>query len=193
MRSYCARCGKQLIPGSSVGPFCLDCYVEMYKLLCVPEQVSFDYCKYCGAYRLGHRWQSGGELEEAVQLFIEEVARNVKPCRPEVKSFSVESVEPLTQPSWRTIYAIRYSIQIQGVDKPVFQTYRVEVRANPTICPTCKDIRGGEYNVLLQVRGIKPTELARLLRPLLDSSEQIQNSIVDIIEYSNGVDFLLLD
>ncbi len=194
MLGHCARCGRPLEEGRSVPPLCLECYVETTKLLCVPDRLDFDYCKYCGSMRLGHRWVEGGDLDEAsgryLRLYLEQ---RVTPCVDTVKGYRLASLTPLTEPSWRTIYSVVYEVELRGVDEPVRQEYRVEVRARPTICPMCKDARGGDYNVLLQLRGAEPSELARALEGLFNRSSQVVGSLVDIVELRNGVDMLLLD
>jgi len=162
-------------------------------LLCVPEKLFFDYCKSCGAVRIGYRWVEGGELPEAVQKYVEQVLASVKPCSSDVAAFALASATPLTVPSWRTIYLVKYRIELKGVDEVVEQSYRVEVRANPTICPMCKDARGGDYNVLLQIRGAPPAVLAEKLSGLFETSSQVTGSIIDIVEKRNGVDIMLLD
>ncbi len=193
MQGYCVVCGKPLVEGEHVGPFCLDCYVKTFKLLCVPEKIVFDYCKYCGSFRDGHRWLKGGELGDVVLRYARLALSSVKPCRSEVVGYRLEAVEPLTTPSWRTIIAAKYSISVSGVDRDVVQEYRVEVRANPTICPACKDVRGGDYSVVVQVRGANPGEVARAVERLLEENDRVRDSIVDIVEYRNGVDLLMLD
>ncbi len=193
MAGFCARCGRPLEPGRSVGALCLDCFVETTRLLCVPEKIFFDYCKSCGSIRIGYRWVEGGDLPEAVQRYVEHALASVKPCSSIVSGFSLVSATPLTVPSWRTIYLARYRVALKGVDEEVEQSYRVEVRANPTICPMCKDARGGDYNVLLQIRGAPPAVLAEKLSGLFEASSQVTGSIVDIVEKRNGVDIMLLD
>jgi nonsense-mediated mRNA decay protein 3 len=102
-------------------------------------------------------------------------------------------IKYLTVPSWRTKVLAVYEIKLKGVDKIVKQEYTIDVRANPTICPSCKNARGGDYEVLIQIRGAKPAEIASALEGLLEDDERIRNSIIDIIEYKNGVDMLVLD
>ena len=194
MERICARCGRVLRSGESVGAFCLGCYLETHRVLCVPEKISFEYCKQCGSIRLGYRWAEGGDLEVASTEFLKwYLVEKVAPCSGIVEYYGLESVEPLTVPSWRTIYRAMFKVRLRGVDTEVSVSYDVDVRAKPTICPACKDVRGGDYNVLLQLRGETPQRLATLLSPIIGKSSQIANSIVDIIEYDNGVDFLLLD
>jgi len=195
----CVRCGSPLVRGKSIGVVCLDCFVATHKLLCVPEKVFFDYCKHCGSIRLGYRWLEGGDLGEAVQRYVElyfSSKERVAVCsgfESYVVSFSFEEAVPLTVPSWRTLYRVVFNVLLRDVVEPVKVEYRVEVRARPTICPLCKDARGGDYNVLLQIRGAAPARLARVLENLFNSDSRVVGSIVDIVELSNGADILLLD
>jgi len=195
----CARCGRPLVRGMHVGAFCLECFLEVNRLLCVPERLVFDYCKYCGSVRIGHRWVEGGELPAALQRFVETYfsdSTRVRPCRGSgdtVTRYWFKEAVPLTAPSWRTMYRVVFGVQLQGVDSPVEQEYRVEVRASPSICPLCKDARGGDYNVLLQLRGVEPAKIAKALEALFNTNGQVVGSIVDIVELRNGADILLLD
>lgn len=194
MERICARCGRLLSEHESIGPLCLSCYLETYRVLCVPDRVNFEYCKHCGSIRAGHKWVEGGELDAASSKFLKwYLSERVTPCSNDVAEYSLVSVEPVTTPSWRTIYRATFSVKLRGIDSPASVQYSIDVRAKPTICPACKDVRGGDYSVLLQVRGETPKKLAELLSPVIEASNQIMGSIVDIIEYSNGVDFLLLD
>jgi len=195
----CVRCGRPLSAGASVGMLCVDCFISTYRLLCIPEKIFFDYCKYCGSVRFGHRWVEAGELSEAVNQYVTlyfSSTERVKVCdslRQYVEDYWFEEARPLTIPSWRTIYSVAFGFRLRGVDGPVRQEYRVEVRARPTICPLCKDARGGDYNVLLQIRGASPARIARALEKLFNSNSHVVGSIVDIIELNNGADILLLD
>lgn len=194
MERICARCGRLLSEHESIGPLCLSCYLETYRVLCVPDRVNFEYCKHCGSIRAGHKWVEGGELDAASSKFLKwYLSERVTPCSNDVAEYSLVSLEPVTTPSWRTIYRATFSVKLRGIDSPASVQYSIDVRAKPTICPACKDVRGGDYSVLLQVRGETPKKLAELLSPVIEASNQIMGSIVDIIEYSNGVDFLLLD
>jgi len=194
MERICVRCGRLLTQHENVGPLCLSCYLETRRVLCVPDRVSFEYCKHCGSIRVGYKWVEGGELDAASSRFLRwYLSERVTPCSSDVAAYSLVSVEPVTTPSWRTIYRVTFSVKLWGIDSTVFVQYSVDVRAKPTICQACKDVRGGDYNVLLQVRGETPKKLAEILSPVIEASSQIMGSIVDIIEYSNGVDFLLLD
>ncbi len=191
MRRFCVSCGK-IDDGTVpfIGSLCLDCYVKLNKLLCVPEKIEFEYCRFCGAVRIGYRWVEGGELYEASAKYAAEVLAKVKPCKPEVKSYELISLKPITEPSWLTTYQATYSIKLKDVDNVVEQTYVVKVKAIPSICPSCHMARGGDYNVLVQIRGRLGGEVARRLAEKLD---ELGTKVIDVVEKKNGVDILLED
>ncbi len=163
-------------------------------MLCVPERVQFEYCKACGSIRIGYRWVEGGELGDAIARFVETYfSTRVAPCGGIVEEHRLVAAEPLTLPSWRTIYRLTYALKLRGVDEEAEKSYRVEVRAIPSLCPACKDARGGDYHVLLQIRGVPSAVLAEKLAPLFESSSQVTGSIIDVVEKKNGVDIMLLD
>lgn len=193
MPGFCPRCGRPLDGGGFEG-LCLDCFLETRRLVCVPEKIVFDYCKQCGSVRLGHRWLPGGEVGEASAVYLEKLLEErLRPCTGLVEELWIEGIEPVTVPSWRTMYRVIVAARLRGYDGVVRQDYLVEVRANPTLCPLCKDARGGEYNVLLQIRGVSPAELAKRLEGLLNTNDQVLGSLVDLVEKRNGVDMFLLD
>ena len=191
MTLFCASCGRPYngtVP--FIGSLCLDCFVKLNRLLCVPEHVKFEYCRFCGAIRLGYKWVEGGELEEAVMKLASAVLSKVKPCRSEVKGYRLVELTPVTQPSWLTVVQAVYEVELAGVDTVVRQAYRVRVQAIPSICPSCHMARGGDYNVLVQIRGrITPELAARIGRKL----DELGGKVIDVVERDNGVDILLED
>ncbi len=187
---FCAYCGRHDDGRTPfIGSLCLECFVKLNKLLCVPGTVSFDYCRFCGALRLGYRWVEGGELGEAVIEYARRALSSVKPCRPEVRGYELVELKPVTVPSWRTVVRARYRVELEG-GVAAEQEYTVEVRANPSICPSCHMARGGDYNVVVQLRGRLPPEAARKLAEKLD---ELSAKVVDVVERDGGVDILLED
>ena len=191
MTLFCASCGRQYDGATPfIGSLCLDCFVKLNKLLCVPEHVKFEYCRFCGAIRLGYRWVEGGELEEAVIKSASAMLSKVKPCKSEVRGYRLVELTPVTQPSWLTVVTAVYEVELAGIDASVRQAYRVKVQAIPSICPSCHMARGGDYNVVVQIRGrITPELAARIGRKL----DELGGKVIDVVERDNGVDVLLED
>ncbi len=194
MANICARCGRPLEPGKHIGALCLNCFLETTKLLCIEPRLEFDYCKYCGSIRLGHRWVEGGDLEEAIRRFLEWYVReHVRPCTSIVREYRLVNMYAETSPSWRTLYRLAFSFILEGVDEYVEQSYSVTLYVRPTICPMCKDARGRDYNVLVQLRGVEPRRLAARLSTLFSNDSRVVESVIDIVELRNGADIFLSD
>ncbi|GEM_PF-1926958 len=195
--SFCIKCGVSFLEKPRIGYLCIDCYLDHKKPLCIQEKVEFDYCRICGAYKIGYKWYDGGELLDAIMEFVDkyysENGPGVEICDETLSSYTLENTILITEASWRTIVELVYSFTFTESEIKITMPYRVEVRAKPTLCPTCKNVRGGDYNVLVQLRGETPKNLAKILTRLFEKNRQISNSIVDIVELPNGVDIYLLD
>ncbi len=190
----CIRCGRVLGPSDPViDGMCLECFLEERRLADIPRRLEFEYCRSCGSLRYGYRWLEPLPLEEASRRYLElYLSERLKPAHPAVEEVRVVSLEPLHTPSWRTLYRVVVEARLRGVEEPVRQEYIVEVRAIPSLCPACKNDRGGDYNVLVQVRGRMDARLVEVLGRVLDS-ERVAPWVVDVVEEKRGVDILLRD
>ena len=190
----CIRCGRLLEPGEpSYDGMCLECFLEERRLADIPEKLEFEYCRSCGAIRYGHRWLDPLPLEEASRRYLElYLSERLRAAHPAVEELRVASIEPLYTPSWRSLYRVTVEARLRGLEEPVRQSYVVEVRAKPSLCPACKNDRGGDYSVLVQIRGRMTPELVETLGRVLDSG-RVAPWVVDIVEDKRGVDILLRD
>ncbi|HIP65331.1 MAG TPA: hypothetical protein EYH08_02230 [Pyrodictium sp.] len=193
---FCIRCGKPVSrAGHLVKGLCIDCFLEIHVRPKIPRKLEFEYCKSCGSIRIGYQWVPGGDIGEAILKFVREWFKLHPICSgiDGVKSCEVVDVKPVTVPSWRTVVDFVVEFLIEGVEEPVKHSYNVEVYARPTLCEQCKTIRGGDYNVLVQIRGKIDEELARIVDRIVEENEQIASNLVDIVEDKNGIDVFLLD
>ncbi|HIQ10913.1 MAG TPA: hypothetical protein EYH26_02925 [Pyrodictium sp.] len=193
---FCIRCGKPASQAKHlIKGLCIDCFLETHVKQRIPRRFEFEYCKSCGSIRIGYQWVSGGDVGEASLKFVEEWFKTHSICTgiSEIDGCKVVSVKPVTVPSWRTVVDVVIRFSIKGLEEFVDRSYRIEVYARPTICEQCRTIRGGDYNVLVQIRGRIDEELVRVVGKLVEGNEQIALSIVDVIEDKNGIDIFLLD
>ncbi|AEM39229.1 NMD3 family protein [Pyrolobus fumarii 1A] len=190
----CIRCGRRIAASEPViDGMCLECFLEERKLVEIPGRLDFEYCRSCGAIRYGYRWVEQLPLEEASRRYLElYLSERVKPAHALVEDVKIVNIEPLQYPSWRSVYRVVVEARLKGVEEPVRQEYVVEVRAVPSLCPACKNDRGGDYNVLVQVRGRIDAKLVEVLGRILDSG-RVAPWVVDIIEDKRGIDILLRD
>jgi nonsense-mediated mRNA decay protein 3 len=164
--------------------------METRDLVCIDENLSVDYCKFCGAIRVGHRWVPGGDFRDAIDNYVLHYLP-ARRCSDYVESYSILGHEYLTDPSWRSQLSINFKVKLRGFDKEIKLSKKVTIRLNPAVCPSCKMARSGDHKVLVRVRGAPVRELARSLLPVLDESANVAKSIIDIVEYKNGVDIYL--
>ncbi len=192
MARVCILCGRRtdkLIEG-----LCPDCYTKTHRLVELPARIEVDYCKYCGSYRYGHRWLPGGDPGEAARRFIERWGSEKPKPAPGIESYRLVGAEPETTPSWHTVFRLTYEARHRGCDARLTQELRVEVYMRPTICPSCKNFRGGDYDVVLQIRA--PASLmGDVYRELnrLAGDERITSSIIDYSETRRGLDLYMDD
>ena len=190
----CIRCGRPLAPEEPVlDGMCLSCFLEERRLAEVPRRLDFEYCRSCGSLRYGYRWLEPLPLEEASRRYLElYLSERLRPAHPAVEELRVASIDPIHIPSWRSLYRVVVEARLRGVEEPVRQEYVVEVRAVPSLCPACRNDRGGDYAVLVQIRGRLEPRVYHVLAEVLDS-ERVAPWVVDVVEDKRGVDILLRD
>ncbi len=188
----CILCGRANLGDKPfIGPLCIDCFLKRNKLLDLPERTSFDYCRSCGSARIGFRWVPTEDIEDASIKHLEYLVSTAK-THEVVERYTVRSITPLTKPSWHTLFRVRVAFTLKGVEEEVTQDYNIEVYARPSLCPACADAHGGDYNVLLQVRGEMRDKLQEILDRIFSSPRGWIN-LVDVVETKDGVDIYLRD
>ncbi|NPA04821.1 MAG: hypothetical protein GXO09_01820 [Crenarchaeota archaeon] len=192
MKKTCILCGKET--ETLIENLCPQCYLRTHRLLDIPERIEVEYCKYCGAYRYGHKWLPGGEPGEAAKSFIEKWGSEKPKPLVRLSSYRLVEARPETTPSWHTVFTLTYEADLEEAGVRLRQGYRVELYLRPTICPSCKNARGGDYDVVLQIRA--PTSLLREVYSELNrlsSDERVVGSIVDYAETRRGLDLYMDD
>ena len=193
---FCIRCGKPASQAKHlIKGLCIDCFLEIHVKPRIPRRLEFEYCRSCGSVRIGYQWVAGGDVGEAALRFVKEWFKLHSMCSDVdgVNGCEIVGVKPITVPSWRTVVDVVIKFSVEGLEEPVERSYTVEVYARPTLCEQCKTIRGGDYNVLVQIRGKIDEELAYVVGRLVEENEQIASNLVDVVEDRNGIDILLLD
>ena len=189
MARTCARCGVEssvLIRG-----LCPRCFAEVYGVARLPGEVRVEVCRYCGAVRLGHRWvPSGGTFEGALEAVLDWLSRGLKRVEPLV-GVELAGYRLLTQANWTT----RLVVRLRGrtpEGAAVEAEAPLTVRLVPSICPRCKTVVSGEYQVLVQVRAGRRWrgELGRLVEEAI-ARAGVGGDVIEVIEGRDGVDAYL--
>ncbi len=187
----CVICGRPndgSIP--FIGSICVNCLVNRVKLVDIPERIEIPMCRSCGRVRLGFKWFNVSDFNQAGIKAINYFFVRSKHSEL-VRKVEIKEIVPLTVPSWRTIYSVILSIRFQEIDKDFTQTIRIEVLLRPTLCPQCSNLHGGDYNVLIQLRGDVDINEALNLLEHLHPDDALK--VVDVVEANNGANIYLLD
>lgn len=192
----CIRCGR-INDGSMhfIDNMCIECYAKERKLLCVSPEVKVLYCRVCGAIKTGHKWIDGGDIREAIEKFIKDYFIDViKPCSDQIRDYKLSSFHFVTEPSWRTRVKLYFEILINNLDTPITQDYNVIIRLVPSLCAVCHMFRGGDYNVLVQLRGLGADSLYNIIEEILSKNTSIAQRTIDILDRGKkGLDILFYE
>ncbi len=188
MTRFCIYCGKEHTSSNPVvDGVCLECRLKRGEIISVDrKELRIDFCKVCGAVRIGHKWVETRSFEEALETIAYEVLpRHIKRGLG-VEELGIGGYELVTKASWRTIVRIYVKGKYGGAGftSPVdFVVY-----LNPVKCPRCIMVESGEYEAVLQIRGISRRELEKVLAKEFSRDERLRNDLVDVIENENGLD-----
>ncbi len=188
MTRFCIYCGAESTPDNPViDGVCLRCRIKRGEIVRLKKRMlRYELCKICGNIRVGYRWRNTHGFEEAISLLVyEEIPKYIEPG-PGVTDLRITGFEYITEPNWRT----RVKVNLSGLyGGAVFNTsVEVVILFTPVKCPRCKMIESGEYEALLQIRGIEKHRLNEFLRREFDADPRLGNDLVDVIETDRGVD-----
>ncbi len=192
----CIKCGRPndgTVP--FIGPLCAECYFETHEPLCVPRILRIPMCKSCYAVKVGYRWEPSSGFSDALERIVPTVLeRSVKPCTDIVKEYRLLSLKPVSKPSWRVVVETVYAIQLAITDSVFEKSFETIVYFEPTLCPVCKDYRGGEYNAVVQLRGFKDfVEIGKEVERIVMRNERVAANLLDIVYAKDGIDLYFYD
>ncbi len=186
---FCIKCGRTNTP--LIEGMCPSCWLEENKLVDVPRVLEADYCRFCGSVRIHGKWLNTYDMGEAVLKVVDAYTKDVKPSKQIIESIKVESIEFVTQPSWRTIVKLIVSAKIRELT--LTSSYDVEVRLKPSICPRCIMRRSGDYEALIQIRASRKqlSKLRRIVKVVEKHlTDDIAHDIVNVVDNGNRIDVL---
>ena len=187
MARVCPRCGRET--SIVIDGLCPQCYAETRGIVRLPSRVNARICRYCGSVWLGGKWIPAGSFEDAVRLVAE---RAVSQARrdPGFERVSISGLRYETLPNWRTL--VELDIEGFAGDIRAVQRVSLEIRLEPSICPVCKTRVSGEYDTVLQIRGLRPAGLDPGMVEELVIGESLRlglaRQLVDVIRHKSGVD-----
>jgi len=180
---FCASCGKRselLIRG-----LCPECFARHYGVVRgLESRWRFEVCRFCGRVRVGGRWVEAGSFHAILETVVPYIVGRLRPVEP-LEFVSLEEWEAITEPDWRTRLVLRLAATYQGLRVTLHAETAVELE--PSICPICEVRQSGEYDTVVQLRGLPSEELRRLTEQALQES-MIWESLVDVVESRDGID-----
>jgi nonsense-mediated mRNA decay protein 3 len=188
LTKYCIYCGAEDSPDNPVvGGVCLRCRIKRGEVVVVEErEFRIDLCKVCGAVRIGYKWVDTHGFEDALREVVYSILAHKAKPGPGVSSLEIDSYELVTHASWRTIVRVYYK-GLYGGKEFVYPVDYV-VYFNPTKCPRCRMIESGEFEAVVQIRGVDKRVLEKALEKVFNRDKRLRQDLVDYIEVSNGVD-----
>ncbi len=187
MSKICANCGREtniLIKG-----LCPKCYVKNYGIIQLPLRGEFEICKYCGSVRVGNKWIQVNSFQQAIETIIQYlIKKSIKQASHKEQIFTNISLARITYntlPNWRTHITLDITAETHGY--PVTETKNIIIQLKPTICPVCKIRVSGEYDTVLQIRGIYDPETLEEQIYLTILEQGLGKSFVDLIRTKDQI------
>lgn len=180
---FCAACGKRsevLIRG-----LCPECFARRYGVVRgLESRWRFEVCRLCGRVKVGGRWVEAGGFDAALEAVVPYIAGRLRPVEP-LELVSLEGWDAITEPDWRTRLVLKLAASYRGSRVTLHAETAVEF--DPSICPLCGVRQSGEYDTVVQLRGLPAGELRRLAERALQES-RAWDSLVDVVESRDGID-----
>lgn len=188
MTRFCIYCGAEDTPDNPVVEgVCLRCRIKRGEIIeQVKKEIRVDFCKVCGAVRIGYKWIDTNGFNEALhQIVYNQLKELVKPGIG-VDDLRIDGYELVTSASWRTVVRV-YFRGIYGGKEFVYPLDFI-VYLNPTKCPRCKMIESGEFEAVVQIRDVHVKDLEKALEKIFSRDKRLRQDLVDYIEVKNGID-----
>ncbi len=192
----CPRCGRS--DRSFIGALCVNCYVEVYGVASIPENLDLTYCKTCGSYKLQGQWVEGSEdprdtVREYAYIVL---SQKLKPTTF-IEEAWIEEVDVLENVPGE-VMNVKVSIAGRSGSTVASESRIVKVKVNIATCPSCsRKLSKTGYTAIVQVRpvigGLEEGIRRRLERFLSKQEARVRSSIISIERVGNGFDILVED
>jgi nonsense-mediated mRNA decay protein 3 len=199
-KRVCPRCGR--LTDEFIGPLCKDCYVKEYGVAQIPSQITFTYCKLCGAYKYQGRWYPGlGTIKDTLKEYIFIMLTNkIKPTQY-IEEAWIKDVELLEEKDTNSLKTVRALIEVKGRSGNVEVSERkiVNVILSPTLCPRCLSKRSKSgFEAIIQIRGLMERlddKLKNIIMNFIKNEiePKFKDSIIEVKNVKEGLDMTVYD
>jgi len=182
----CPGCGRQ--GGVRIRGLCIQCFIREYVVPGLPDRLTGEVCRRCGSVRMGGRWSSPSyTLEEAVSKFLSHAIGRLKISSGQV-NVSITAYELETKPDWTTKIKVELTGTLEGEQAVAHKL--LTIRLEPSVCPRCTIYASGEYDTVIQVRGIDAGKAMEILRMILENSP-LAGDVIEVAPVKRGIDVYL--
>ncbi len=188
MARFCIYCGTT---GDKENPVingvCLRCRLKRKELVSLKKKsIKVSYCKICGAIKVGYKWVDTSGFEDAISFIINNIVKELLIPGSGVSDIKITGFNLKTMASWRTVV----EIDIMGsYGETVFQDREeVVIYLDPVKCPRCIMYNSREFEAVVQIRGVDPSVINRVIVEELNLDNRICRDLIEAIEVAKGID-----
>jgi len=188
---FCIYCGvEDTSENPVVDGVCLNCKLKRGELVKADaREYRFDLCRVCYSVRISYKWFEASDFSEALSIVVENyLVERVKPGIG-VEKLEYAGYELVTAPSWRTALRLYFKIVYGG--REAVAPLDVVVSFNPVKCSRCRMHDSGEYEAVVQLRGLSNEEFTSILNTALKHHSKLIEGVIEIASVKNGIDVYL--
>ena len=190
-RRFCVRCGSEEGPGNPIiDGLCLKCFVKERSIIKLPNIIRIIICPLCGSvYYKGSWTKLGNDLGEVLEYLINNYY--LTSGRSTVyDGFTDVSVEVINIDEGKVYLSVKGTYK--GTE--ISHEYAVSIKVVRRLCPKCAKVRGRHFEAVVQIRSEVPIrpEVVERISLVLSRMRGLEDNIVEVKEYRDGVDIKLL-
>ncbi|MCD6428624.1 MAG: hypothetical protein J7L12_03300 [Desulfurococcales archaeon] len=190
-RRFCVRCGSEEGPGNPIiDGLCPKCFVNERSIIKLPNTIKITICPVCGSVYYKGSWiRLAGDLSDVLEYLINNYY--LTSGRNSVYSgFTDVSVKVINIDEGKAYLSVKGTYK--GTE--ISHEYAVNMRVDKRLCPRCTKVRGRHFEAIVQIRSEVPIrpEVVERISLVLSRMKGLEENIVEVKEYRDGVDIKLL-
>lgn len=144
---FCPECGSS--DKEMIGNICIDCFLENYQFLKIPQNIKITICKHCNAkYYRGNWIDEDIPHEEIIYRTLEDNIHLDNKIDNEIIDLEIKQMRGTIAEC--TVDAVAYFM-----GRELREHYNVNVQIKNSTCPNCSKIASGYYETVIQFRADK--------------------------------------
>jgi nonsense-mediated mRNA decay protein 3 len=169
---FCAKCGGN--SDKLIDNLCSECFLDLHKIK-VPKQKEFKLCSKCGAISIARFWVNSNK--ENKEVFAEQVKHSISvPDKVKVIEVDLIKIKP------DGLMEVTYKLG----DTVLSKQYKLSLRVQKQICPTCKIKLSTDHKAVIQFRA--KSHFKEFIAETLEFASKYKAHIIKIKEYRTGID-----